>query len=338
MKEKVIFAAGLLASMVAIPVVTCIPNNGIASASEVPRISLDKHKKQKSKIDADQVVLKCLDEKTGEVIPLTLREFTYGTVAGEMPTFFEIEALRAQAVAALTYMLHEKAVQDENPDPNLKGADFTLNSVKWLYYITEDQRKERWGENYEAYSQRLREAVDPVLGEVLKQDGECIKAYFHAMSSGNTEDVINVFGGNHSFLRSVPSPEDKDVPTYLSRKEFSIDEIKTLAANKWPEITFSDDKNELIEITKRSSSGMVLEAKIGSMTATGIDLRWLFLLRSANFDVNIHDDKIEFVVRGYGHGVGMSQWGANGMAKNGATYKEILARYYPGTELCMYNE
>lgn len=338
MKEKVIFAAGLLASMVAIPVVTCIPNNGIASASEVPRISLDKHKKQKSKIDADQVVLKCLDEKTGEVIPLTLREFTYGAVAGEMPVMFAPEALKAQAVAALTYMLNVKATQEQVPDSKLKGACFILHSKNRLNYIPENKRKERWGKNYEAYSKMLSEAIDPVLGQVLKYEGALIPALFHTISSGNTEDVINVFGGNHSFLRSVPSPEDKDVPTYLSRKEFSIDEIKTLAANKWPEITFSDDKNELIEITKRSSSGMVLEAKIGSMTATGIDLRWLFLLRSANFDVNIHDDKIEFVVRGYGHGVGMSQWGANGMAKNGATYKEILARYYPGTELCMYNE
>lgn len=337
MKQKILFATGLLASMVTIPVVTCanIPH-GIALASEIPIKSL--HKLKNKAIDADQVILKCLNEQTGEIIPLTLREFTYGAVAGEMPILFEKEALRAQAVAALTYMLNAKETQSKSPDPSLKGADFTLNSVKWLVYVTDAQRKERWGENYETYSKRLHEAVDPVLGQVLKQDGKCIKAYFHAMSSGNTEDVINVFGGNHNFLRSVPSPEDKNVPNYLTRKEFSIEEFKNLVKSKWPEAVFSANKNELITITKRSSSDMVLEAKIGSVTATGIDLRWLFLLRSANFDVNILDDKIEFVVRGYGHGVGMSQWGANGMAKNGATYQEILARYYPNTELCLYNE
>ncbi len=332
MKQKLIFSAGLLAAMIAIPLVASLgPNKAIVSAADIPIISL----KRKAKVDPDTVILKTLNEKTGEVIPLTLREFTYGTVAGEMPMSFETEALRAQAVAALTYMLNAKEKQDKNPNPSLNGADFIMNSTKWLYYITDEQRKERWGEKYEANMEKLQNAVDPVLGQVLTQDGKYIKAYFHAMSSGNTEDVVHVFGGNHSFLRSVPSPEDLNVPTYLSHKEFTPEEFKTLAKEKWPEITFGKSTTDLINITKRTPSGMVLEAKIGSVNASGKDLRWLYHLRSANFDVDIINEKVTFTVRGYGHGVGMSQWGAHGMAKNGATYKEILARYYPGTKLCL---
>ena len=263
LKQKLLFSAGLLSAMLMIPLVASTSHNKtIASAAEIPIISLDKSKKLK--VHPDKAILKVLNEQSGEITSLTLREFTYGTVAGEMPMSFEPEALRAQAVAALTYMINAKDKQDKDPNPNLKGADFIMNSTKWLYYITDEQRRERWGENYEANMKKLQNAVDPVLGQVLTQDGKCVKTYFHAMSSGNTEDVVHVFGGTDSFLRSVPSPEDLDVPTYLSRKEFTLEELKNLAKEKWPEIKFGKNSSELIVITKRTPTGMVLEAKIGS--------------------------------------------------------------------------
>ena len=134
-------------------------------------------------------------------------------------------------------------------------------------------------------------------------------------------------------MKSVPSPGDLLAPGYLSSKEISLEELKSTAKNKWPGISFDKNSQDLIKIIKKTDSGMVLEAKIGEKSVTGREVRDLFSLRSANFDVDIHDEMVKFLVKGYGHGVGMSQYGAQNMAKQGSNYKQILAWYYPETEL-----
>ena len=296
----------------------------------------DKIKNKTETEDRDKLTyaFKVLDQSTDTILDLTLKEFTLGAVATEMPLTFESEALKAQAVAAYTYFSNLKEKNAQNPDPALRGADFAVDSAKWLYYTSKEQMQLRWEENFSTYYEKLCQAVEPVLGKSLKQNGELIQALYHSISSGNTEDIVYVFGGSCEYLKPVPSSEDLFAPGYLSSKEFDLEEFKTIVKSKWPDVYFSDNSQTIIQVTRRSPSGMVIEAKIGQKSTSGRVIRDLFALRSANFDVDIQNDKILFAVKGYGHGVGMSQYGAQYMAKNGANYKQILSRYYPGTELC----
>ncbi len=340
MKQKLFFMLSLLIFIFSIPLFVSLKelkNVNFDLNFKPPEIKLDYLKaitdKKSAPNDSEKCAFKVLDKSGNKVVSLTLKDFTLGAVATEMPITFEPEALKAQAVAAYTYFSSLKEKHSQNPNPNLKDADFEIDSANWQYYVSKEQMRERWGENFDFYYEKLSQAVEPVLGQSLKQNGHYIEALYHSISSGNTEDIVDVFGGNCSYLRSVPSPGDLLAPGYLSSKEISLEELKSTAKNKWPGISFDENPQDLIKIIKKTDSSMVLEAKIGEKSVTGREIRDLFSLRSANFDVNIHNEKVEFLVRGYGHGVGMSQYGAQNMAKQGADYKQILAWYYPETEL-----
>ena len=340
MKQKLFFMLSLLIFIFSIPLFVSLKelkNVNFDLNFKPPEIKLDYLKaitdKKSAPNDSEKCAFKVLDKSGNKVVSLTLKDFTLGAVATEMPITFEPEALKAQAVAAYTYFSSLKEKHSQNPNPNLKDADFEIDSANWQYYVSKEQMRERWGENFDFYYEKLSQAVEPVLGQSLKQNGHYIEALYHSISSGNTEDIVDVFGGNCSYLRSVPSPGDLLAPGYLSSKEISLEELKSTAKNKGPGISFDENPQYLIKIIKKTDSSMVLEAKIGEKSVTGREIRDLFSLRSANFDVNIHNEKVEFLVRGYGHGVGMSQYGAQNMAKQGADYKQILAWYYPETEL-----
>ena len=336
MKQKLFFMLSLLIFIFSIPLFVSLKELKKIDFNlnfKLPEIKLDYLKTVTDKNDSKKCAFKVLDKTKDKVISLSLKDFTLGAVATEMPITFEPEALKAQAVASYTYFSNLKEKHAQQPDQNLKGADFEVDSEKWQYYVSKEQMQERWGANFDFYYEKLSQAVEPVLGQSLKQNGHCIEALYHSISSGNTEDIVDVFGGNCSYLKSVPSPGDLLAPGYLSSKEISLEELKSTAKNKWPGISFDKNSQDLIKIIKKTDSGMVLEAKIGEKSVTGREIRDLFSLRSANFDVDIHDEVVKFLVKGYGHGVGMSQYGAQNMAKQGSNYKQILAWYYPETEL-----
>lgn len=335
MKEKILYLFSLLIFIFSIPLLT----SGLKIENfNFPKVEFSSTEAKVNELnlneeDTSQYVFKALDKSTGQIVPLTLKDFTYGAVASEMPLTFEPEALKAQAVASFTYFCNLKEKNSQKPDPSLNGADFLIDPSNKLYYISKEQMQALWGENFNFYYDKLSQALDPILGQSLKQDGKFIEALYHSISSGNTECIVDVFGGNLNYLKSVPSPGDVLAPGYQSTKEFSIDDFKSIAVSKWPGITFDQDIQNFLKINKRTQSGTVLDAEIGSIKTSGKELRELFSLRSANFEFNIHDNKIEFLVKGYGHGVGMSQYGAQNMAKQGSDYKQILAWYYPGTEI-----
>ena len=337
MKQKFFFMISLLIFIFSIPLFVFFKNMDFSLNFKPPKIKLDCLKaimdKKSAPNDSKECAFNVLDKSYNKVISLTLKDFTLGAVATEMPITFEPEALKAQAVAAYTYFNSLKEKHEQNPNPNLKGADFEIDSANWQYYVSKKQMQERWGENFDFYYKKLSQAVEPVLGQSLKQNGHYIEALYHSISSGSTEDIADVFGGSYTYLKSVPSPGDLLAPGYLSSKEISLEELKSTAKNKWQDVYFDENLQNLVKIIKKTESGMVLEAKIGAKSVTGREIRDLFSLRSANFDVKIHDENVEFLVKGYGHGVGMSQYGAQNMAKQGANYKQILAWYYPTTEL-----
>ncbi len=271
------------------------------------------------------------DESIGKIVNIPEREFIYGTVATEMPVSFEIEALKAQTVAAYTYF---SRIREEFRRKNGQGqGEITINSKNWKYYVSVDQMKEKWGENFLERYDKIKSAVDSVFGETLEYEGSLILSVYHAMSSGQTEKSKDVFGGEFSYLTSVSSPGDKEAKDYETSAEFSVEELKQILESAWSDCKFDENPNFWIRDIERTESGMVKSIVVCSHKTNGRELRSLFSLRSADFDVEYQNDKFVFKVRGYGHGVGMSQYGAQFMAKQGADYKKILKWYYPGTVL-----
>ncbi len=250
-------------------------------------------------------------------IPMT--EYILGVLAAEMPARFETEALKAQAVAGYTYTLYKK-VQNASADYDIT-ADATLDQA----YITDAQRHEKWDENYEEYSKKLSDCIAEVNGIYISFSGEPIYAAYHAISGGKTEACADVFGGDYPYLIATESIGDLMVEGYLTKTEIAVNDFRT-AIN--PLSALPENAADFIGEIKRSDSGGVKSIMIAGKEILGTDFRAALKLRSTNFDIELSGDKFIITTRGYGHCVGLSQYGANYMAKNGSTYEEILLWYY----------
>lgn len=241
-----------------------------------------------------------------------LEEYVVGVVAAEMPAAFPEEALKAQAVAARTYQVRQMQAA---------GSDAVLYDVGQAY-ITSEEQKKKWGENYAFYAAKIRNAVCATAGEIMVYDGEPILAAFHAQSAGKTEDAENVWNSPVPYLKSVDSSEDKNAPDNKTTVTFSAKEISDKLG--------CEAKN--ISILSRTDAGYVDRVQVGDKTFTGRELREALGLRSANFTVEKEGDGFRFTVFGYGHGAGMSQYGASFLAEKGMDYHEILKHYYTGID------
>lgn len=248
-------------------------------------------------------------------------------VSAEMPADFHEEALKAQAVAARTYLVNRKRL----PATDIhKGADICTDSAHCKAWISESKRREAWGNMAEENWQKISDAVEKTDGVIITYEGEPISAVFHSTSSGVTENAIDVWGGSVPYLVSVESLSDKESPKYSSEQSFSIDEFKKLSEEKiqgvdWNKGLFSD--------IERSGAGGIIKIKIGGVEVKGTEFRNIFSLRSTNVSIKEEEGKIFMSVKGYGHGVGMSQYGANYLAYEGKNYIEILKTYYTGVEV-----
>jgi len=270
--------------------------------------------------------------KRGEsVIELTMAEYLTGVVGAEMPADFEHEALKAQAVAARTYTMYKMQADHSSNHPD---ADVCDDSACCKAYKDDEQLREKWGVSYAAYIEKMRNIVSSTDGEYLSYQNEPILAVFHSSSTGKTEASENVWGNALPYLVSVDSMEDgESVPQYESVVTISEANFRDTIKSGHADADFSGSADAWITDTKYSESGRLLTANIGGVTVTGTELRKLFDLRSTGVEISISDDGVVFSVTGYGHGVGMSQYGANAMAQNGSTYDEILSWYYTDTVL-----
>ncbi len=268
-----------------------------------------------------------------EVVSLTDREFLIRTLAMEMPASYHEEALKAQAVAAYTYYQRRRAAQEENPDPDLKGADFVTPNDKFPQDYTEEKLRQRWGEDYDTYYQKIAAAVEAVWGETITYNGALIDACFHAVSNGQTESAEEVWGAEVPYLQTVASPGDRTATGYHSTGTFTTEEVRGILAEVEPAVTLADKPEEWFGEATLSDAGTVHSQKVGDATLPGTKIRKLFGLRSAAYTVDYAEGVFTFSVKGYGHGVGMSQHGADYLAKQGYTYKEILEYYYTGVKV-----
>lgn len=274
-------------------------------------------------------------KKEDKVITLDLEEYVLGVVSAEMPANFHEEALKAQAVAARTYAVaHMKNVSGKGCNLH-KDADI-CDSVHCQAYINKEKRMESWpkGQRDELY-RKVSNAVKSTSGQVLSYNGDLVMTpYYFATSSGKTENAQEVFGSDKPYLKSVESKGEEIAPKY--EKEFRInnDKFIKLMKAKFTDLNISSELvSSKINILERSEGGSVRSIKIGNITTTGKVVRSLLGLTSANFEINFTKNDVIFRCKGYGHGVGMSQWGAGVMAKEGKSYEEILKHYYTGIEI-----
>lgn len=275
-----------------------------------------------------------LHTASGQTSELTAEEYVTGAVLAEMPASFHTEALKAQAVACYTYADRIRSKELISPTPELKGAYISDDYEKYQAFFDENAARNFYKDGYdEAYS-RVNSAVKAVLGEKIEYNGEPVIAAFHAFSSGKTESALNIWGKEIEYLVPVDSISDKDVADYEQTAEFTPKEVSARLSVLYG-CEFDENKPETwFSSPERSSSGTVLSISAGSSELTGMQVREALSLRSAVFDVVFDGEKFVFTTKGYGHGVGMSQRGAEAMAQNGAVYSEILLHYYPGTEIC----
>lgn len=271
----------------------------------------------------------------GETVSsISQRDFLIYTLAAEMLPSFEMEALKAQAVASYTYFTYERNQELASPTPELHGADFADTPVSFPEGYTESYWREKWGdETFDTYYPRLAEAVDAVFGKLILYDGQPIFAAYHAMSSGETEQAEVVWASALPYLQSVQSPGDRLSPGYESQAVFTAAELADKLKDVEGIVLTGDGSTWLTGDISKSAAGTVLSVTIGGVSLSGRDLRTLLGLRSACFDVAYADGSFTFTVHGYGHGVGMSQYGADYLAKQGYSYEEILQYYYTGVTI-----
>lgn len=264
----------------------------------------------------------------GAVVEMSLEEYVAGVVAAEMPASFNIEALKAQAVAARTYAVRRMA------DPCGDGWDVCSSSLCCQAYDTDAEMRENWGAAYEAYRAKVRLAAEETAGLILTWNGEPIEALYHSTSGGYTENSEHVFSAALPYLVGVESPGEEDAPRYETTAVFSRRDLAKALNAAFPGAEL--DRNRLesqLEVLTRYASGRVETVRVGGVTVSGRDFRKALSLNSAAFSFEFSSDSVTITVRGFGHGVGMSQLGANAMAAGGASFEEILLHYYTGVTL-----
>jgi stage II sporulation protein D len=269
-----------------------------------------------------------LDTSSGKVLNVNDGDFLTATVATEMSPDAPSEALKAQAVAAYTYYSRLRKLASGKGN-----SDFSADTANATVYMTDEQMKKRWGSSYSKYYAAVSSAADAVFGQTLTYGGELADTTYFAISSGCTENSEDVWGGKYPYLISVASPNDMFASGYLTSASFAENDFRSRILSVAPKAKLEGDAGSWIGTVSRSQAGTVKTAVIGGETLTGGKIRQAFGLRSANFTVSHESGKFLFMVHGYGHDVGMSQTGAEAMAREGASYKEILTWYYPGTVL-----
>ena len=261
---------------------------------------------------------------------MTMADYLTGVLRAEMPASFEQEALCAQAVAARTYTLYKlSAGSNHAPDADICG-DHTCCQA----YLGKAQAAANWGENAERYEAKIENAVSATDGQTILYDDQPILAVFHSSSAGQTKSAGEVWTQDLPYLQSVSSPEkDTEIPNYYSRVEFTPAEFREKFLAIYPEADLSGDISGWVRDLTVTEGINVDRVTIGGVSVRGSQVRTTFGLRSASFDVEVQDGKLVFFVTGYGHGVGMSQYGANEMAKEGRTWQEIIQHYYTGVTI-----
>ena len=297
-------------------------NNKVENKDKVSESSYD-YKKYKT--------IKLLHNDSEKIEEVALDEYLYGVVSAEMPASFEKEALKAQAVVARTYTIYKIV----NNDGKHKDADICDDSTCCQAWISKEDRLSKWKEEERNSNwSKIVEAVNDTQGKIITYEGKPINAFFHSNSGGTTEAPINVWGGSgYPYLQSVSTSGEDAYSQYNSEAEFTKKEFEEKIKKEHSDFKIDYKKEECIKVEEYTEGNRVKTVKIGNLELSGVEVRNIFGLKSANFEISIKDDKIRFQVIGYGHGVGMSQTGADSLAKEGKNYEDIIHHFYTGVKI-----
>lgn len=271
----------------------------------------DKTEEKQVKETIENVIT--LYRSNGEILNLTINEYLIGAVAGEMPASFNIEALKAQAVVSRTYLLKR-----------IKNNNIIIDSTMQQVYKDNNELKNMWKNDFDKYYSKIKKAVLDTDKIAIYYNGDYIDALYHSTSNGYTLNSENVWSNAIPYLKSVESKWDLNASSYLKNTNKDIAYVLSL---------FGIDDINKIQIVSRDDTNHVKEIKVGDKIYKGTTFRSLLKLRSTDFDIMVNDNSVVFITRGFGHGVGMSQYGANGMANEGYNYIDILNRYYTNVSI-----
>lgn len=277
----------------------------------------------------DTISLYITKSKKIEQIPL--EEYLKGVIAAEMPANFDMEALKAQAVAARTYAYK----RSKSKGCNLKSGADVCDSTHCQVWITKKDMLKKWGIfSFYHYISKINQAIEETSGMIIFYNGEPIDPLFFSTSNGRTENSEDVFKNTVPYLRSVKSPGEEISPRFSGVAKIPVKEVVSKIKKQWPDIKI-DEKNpeKQWKVLEESQGGRIKHMQIGNKTIKGSEFRMLLNLNSADFNWERSGKNIKFTTKGYGHGVGMSQYGANVMAKSGKNFLEILKHYYTGIEI-----
>lgn len=287
-------------------------------------------------VDSKELTVDVYDKDTKKVVNMLVEEYIKGVVSGEMPAKFEMEALKAQAIAARTYSI-SRMLQYKDGHPDHPEAPL-CNDVHCQVWYSKDKLIELHSQEwYDNYWEKIEQAVNDTKGEILTYDGKIIDdPLFHSSSGGMTEASEEVFSTARPYLRSVDSPYEGESPSVKEDFIISIEDFISKIKGKYPSIDITKDNlDDKIDLVEKSETGRINKVRIDNVVMSGSELRTLFGFNSTNFTLTVvpNDNNIVIGTMGNGHGVGMSQWGANGMAEKGSNYIEILKHYYTGVEV-----
>ena len=305
--EPIIFIGAIIVSIVFIPILFGFLSS--SSMAEINKVDKVENKKLVDVVNLKEVEVYISKENKVEKVPL--EEYVLSVVSSEMPATFHEEALKAQAILARTFVINKLI----SGCSNIKEGNI-CDTTHCQAYLNINERKKAWGKEGEEYLKKLKAVVKETAGKVLAYNDQLVKyPQYFSTSSGNTEDAVAVFSEDVPYLKSVESPGEEISPKYESEISMSISDFKSKIKKSIPN---SDLGNNI---------------KIGNATIKGKEFRKIFGLNSANFILEVLEDKVNIKCLGYGHGVGMSQWGANIMAKEGSKYDEILEHYFKGSKI-----
>lgn len=329
MKKLLLYFFAFLFICFFLPAILTKPNVTVNSEE----ISNNEGQEQEQNVENSQstskIIIKLLHQKTGEVEEVDIEQYLCNVVSAEMPADYEIEALKAQAIVARTYTMYKM----ENKKH--ENADICDTSTCCQAWISREDRLARWEESKrETNWQKIEQCISETSGKIVTYQNKPINAFFHSNSGGTTEIPVNVWGGtDFPYLQVVETAGEEGYTQYASEVELTHEEIINKIKEKYADIQVDFSKDEEVQILAHTDSGRVKTIKIGNHELSGVEARTIFGLKSANFEISKGDGKIKFQVKGYGHGVGMSQTGADALAKQGSTAEEIIHHFYQNVEI-----
>lgn len=338
MKKILLYFIGFLTIIFIIPVIcTIVPQNNnieeVVANEENEKLNKENNKKQYEYNKYGTI--KLLHSKTNQIEEIQLDEYLYGVVSSEMPANYKAEALKAQAVVARTYTIYQ-IINNNGKHENAEICDDSNCCQAW---ISKQDRLEKWeAEEAEENWNKIVDAVDSTKGEIITYNGVPINAFFHANSGGITESSLNIWGEvDYPYLKSVETSGEEGYTQYKSEVILTKEELLNKLKTKYEDCSIDFSNQDCIQILEYTTSGRVKTIKFGNTEIAGTEARTLLELKSTNFTFKIDGENIIFSVIGYGHGVGMSQTGADALAKEGLKYDEIIKHFYTDVEIIDVN-